>query len=316
MNRTNPLAVLTVLCGGLGLVASGPARAASGPRDGRVPIDQVCVAFGCFPGDAPGWPVEITQPGAYVLTSNLDVTGQPSPENVTAVVVSVSGVDLDLGGFALHGPASCVDDWPVTCQPASGSGDGVRVTASATALHVHDGNITGFGGNGVVAAANLLNIERVRFAHMRLTAVTVVGGGLGARISNVVVGFCGGGGVKITGDLGAVLDSSIGAVSAAVATAGFAQVQTNALNSRGSGAIGITSGSASRLAGLSVQGSQAIFAGNGSLVLDSTLDSDSPILDCGPNVGYNGLNMHVGVQPEVNGSCLSFGQNQCANNRC
>ena len=32
---------------------------------GSLEINQLCVASGCFAGDSPGFPVEITQPGSY-----------------------------------------------------------------------------------------------------------------------------------------------------------------------------------------------------------------------------------------------------------
>ena len=40
--------------------------------DGVLEINQTCaVQTGCFAGDSPGFPVTITQPGSYRLTSNL-----------------------------------------------------------------------------------------------------------------------------------------------------------------------------------------------------------------------------------------------------
>jgi hypothetical protein len=43
--------------------------------DGQLEINQACaVNTGCFPGDDPGFPVTITQPGSYRLTGNLDLS--------------------------------------------------------------------------------------------------------------------------------------------------------------------------------------------------------------------------------------------------
>ena len=50
------------------LALAGPALAV----DGVVEINQTCaVQTGCFSGDTAGYPVTITQPGSYRLTSNL-----------------------------------------------------------------------------------------------------------------------------------------------------------------------------------------------------------------------------------------------------
>ena len=71
--------------------------------DGVVEISQVrALAGGLTVGDAPGFPVTISVSGSYRLTSNLDVTGQPSPENVIAVDITVGSVSLDLNGFSIR----------------------------------------------------------------------------------------------------------------------------------------------------------------------------------------------------------------------
>ena len=52
-------------------------------------IDQRCVAVGCFPGDFAGFPVTISSPGEYRLTSNLDTRFSPTPADLTAITKSV-----------------------------------------------------------------------------------------------------------------------------------------------------------------------------------------------------------------------------------
>jgi hypothetical protein len=39
--------------------------------DGAFEVNQTCALAGCFPGDAPGFPVSLPDPGHYVLTSDL-----------------------------------------------------------------------------------------------------------------------------------------------------------------------------------------------------------------------------------------------------
>jgi hypothetical protein len=50
------------------------------------------------PGDAPGFPVSITRPGSYRLTSNLR-----SPSGV-AIEIAADNVSLNLNGFSIIGP--------------------------------------------------------------------------------------------------------------------------------------------------------------------------------------------------------------------
>ncbi len=72
-----------------------PAAAA----DGRTAINQNKALTGkVTPGDAAGFPVTLTRPGSYVLTSNLSV-----PDNKDGIVIAASGVTLDLNGFRITG---------------------------------------------------------------------------------------------------------------------------------------------------------------------------------------------------------------------
>lgn len=70
--------------------------------DGMIEINQACVAAGCFPGDDPGFPVEITAPGSYVFTSNVT----QSTSNVSGIIIQADRVTLDLNGFSLVGPST------------------------------------------------------------------------------------------------------------------------------------------------------------------------------------------------------------------
>ena len=55
---------------------------------------------GVTPGDAPGFPVTISQPGSYRLASNLLV-----PAGTNGIEISASNVTLDLNGFTIAGGA-------------------------------------------------------------------------------------------------------------------------------------------------------------------------------------------------------------------
>jgi hypothetical protein len=140
------------------VLAATPAAAA----DGVIEINQVrAEAGGVTPGDEPGFPVTLSEPGSYRLTGNLDVRNTENPENTTAIdvplAVSAFGVSIDLGGFAILGPVVCThtpgSPPSTTCAPASGTGRGV----AGAAFEVKNGTVMGMGSDGVRA----LHVENV-----------------------------------------------------------------------------------------------------------------------------------------------------------
>lgn len=102
--------------------------------DGVIEINQVRAdAGGVTPGDAPGFPVTLSQPGSYRLTGNLTV---PDRET-TAIQVTSDDVSIDLNGFALLGP-----------NIANGFGRGVSASGR-TNIQVRNGTIRGMGERGL-----------------------------------------------------------------------------------------------------------------------------------------------------------------------
>jgi len=110
--------------------------------DGRLEINAACVAAGCFAGDTPGFPVQITSAGSYLLTSNLTV-----PDADTTAITLGAGASLDLGGFTIAGPTSCTGT-PAVCT-GTGGGSGI---SSGTQTSVRNGRITGMGSSARRAA--------------------------------------------------------------------------------------------------------------------------------------------------------------------
>lgn len=152
-------ALLLLTC----LLAAFPAGAA----EGVVEINQArALAGGVTPGDAPGFPVTISATGSYRLTSNLDVRAQPSPQDVTAIVVSASGVTVDLGGFSILGPTECAEPFSfpnpsVSCK-STGGGRGVDA-GDQRDVTVLNGNIRGMGSVGVAGGSS----TRIENLHVR-----------------------------------------------------------------------------------------------------------------------------------------------------
>jgi len=121
-------------------VAAAPAAFAA---DGRREISAACAEIGCFAGDAPGFPVEITAPGSYLLTSDLDL-----PAGTSGILLRANDIRIDLNGFAVRGPAVCA---PGACAPVGGNPVGIGYTGSPAAQRasVSNGSVVGIGGNGI-----------------------------------------------------------------------------------------------------------------------------------------------------------------------
>lgn len=113
-------------------------------QTGALEINQACVETGCFPGDNPGFPVRISQPGRYYLTSNL----QTSDPDESAIQLVTDNIWLDLAGFSVIGPVYCGGE-PITCSPESGSGHGIDGNALTRNSVVMNGAVRGFAQWGV-----------------------------------------------------------------------------------------------------------------------------------------------------------------------
>lgn len=124
-------------------------------------INQSCAAGGgCFPGDAPGFPVEITSPGSYALTGNLTVA---SNDTHGIYVRAFGTVTIDMRGFSLRGPISCTGlGSAVSCDAGSGHGVFVDLPVQVeNPLRLFDGEISGFADTGVLARRHA-RLDRLR----------------------------------------------------------------------------------------------------------------------------------------------------------
>jgi parallel beta-helix repeat protein len=124
--------VLTFLW--MGTVSQWSAGSAAQAADGTILINQQKAQTGSVTtGDAPGFPVTLSQPGSYVLSGNLTVPDQ----NTTAIQVTADNVTIDLNGFSIIGP-----------NIANGFGEGVSA-GSRTNIAVLNGTVRGMGSSGV-----------------------------------------------------------------------------------------------------------------------------------------------------------------------
>ncbi|NWG73775.1 MAG: hypothetical protein HXY24_04085 [Rubrivivax sp.] len=106
--------------------------------DGEILITQAkALAGNVAPGDDPGFPVTISQPGKYKLAGSLTV-----PEGTHGVQITSDMVTLDLNGFTIQGPVTCTGFGGN--QQCSAS-DRAAVTATGKiGVHVRNGTIRGF----------------------------------------------------------------------------------------------------------------------------------------------------------------------------
>jgi len=147
--RTRGLAMVGLFAVLAVLLALRAARA----EDGVIEINQVrALAGGITAEDAPGFPVTLASRGSYRLTSNLDVRGEPDPEDVTAirVVRGAAFVSIDLNGFAILGPTTCPS--PLSPCTPTGSGNGIRADLDSY-VSVHNGEVRGMGQDGLSLAS-------------------------------------------------------------------------------------------------------------------------------------------------------------------
>ena len=138
--------------------------------NGVILIDQNSgMAGNVTPGDSPGFPVTISQPGSYRLSSNLTVPDR----NTTAIQITADSVTLDFGGFSIIGPINCMGS-PATC-PFSGTGVGVQAGADQIggnrAIRILNGSVHGMGLMGIQMTGSGSVVERV-------TAYSNAGGGM------------------------------------------------------------------------------------------------------------------------------------------
>ncbi len=130
-------------------------RAAAG--DGRGEISQADATAG-------GFPIMITVPGSYILTTNITV-----PDiDTTAIEITADNVSLDLNGFVVLGPR------------VSGSGSGNGVLSAAINTSVANGTVSGMGNRGI-DVGNFSHVDNIRAINNGVHGIDV---GFAARLTN------------------------------------------------------------------------------------------------------------------------------------
>lgn len=132
--------------------------------DGRLEISQTGV-------DASGgFPITLTAPGSYVLTSDLVV-----PASTDAIVLETSEVVIDLNGFAIRGAFACNVG---AC--AAGSGSAIRPGLSVAfgrESTLRNGRVRGFAGD-CVSLSTGARVEDLMVSDCGLDGIDVSSGSL------------------------------------------------------------------------------------------------------------------------------------------
>jgi parallel beta-helix repeat protein len=157
MSRPRLFHVLVALSSSVAIAA--PLEAS----DGKLEINAACAAVGCFAGDSAGFPVTVSNPGSYVLTSNLEV----SASFTDGIQITADGVTLDLNGFSLVGPDT-------------GSSGGRGISIEADEAVISNGTVTAFGA-GVRYLTQGTHANSTRVVDVTATSNGTVGIGLGER---------------------------------------------------------------------------------------------------------------------------------------
>lgn len=145
MNRTvfDRSLLLAIALGWAVLVLACPHASADNSQE----INQDCAEVGCFFNDAPGFPVTITAPGHYRLTSDLHVDETYQGSAVILANPSSGDVHIDLNGFQIRGPFTCIGTPVAGCTNGPNTTRGLLLLVKGGSLR--NGSVRGFGGAGV-----------------------------------------------------------------------------------------------------------------------------------------------------------------------
>lgn len=258
----------------------------AGGTDGVTVITQErALIGGITAADTPGFPVTLSQPGSYRLASNLDVRGEPSAENVTAIDVTADDVAIDLNGFAILGPGATV--------PVVGSGDGVQGNGRFR-LVVRNGRISGMGGDGIDIFGSSNQAPQVR------DVVAGNNGGVGIRVgSGALVADCTavGNAVGIGADIAVVRDSMAHQNSGSGISASWSTVSGCTAYSNGGNGIRVTS---STVTGCKVRDS-------GSAGIDGTTAGPNLITGNTVTNSFSGGDLKLNIRDGYSNNALGTG---------
>lgn len=122
--------------------------------DGVVLINQASAMAGSVtPGDTAGFPVTISQPGSYKLSSNLTITDP----NGTVILINADNVTIDLNGFTILGPSVCNGHGNIpttTCTVSNTMSVGIDA-GEHIGIKILNGSVRGMGFVAIVSLGDI-----------------------------------------------------------------------------------------------------------------------------------------------------------------
>jgi hypothetical protein len=230
------------------------------------------------PGDEPGFPVTISEPGSYRLSGNLTVPNA----RTTAIEIAADDVTVDLNGFAIIGLPICLAPVGQPCLP---TGVGIR-GVGVDSVTIVNGSVRGLGADGIRLSGRGHHVERVR-------AMSNGGSGIVVEDSAIVTGniAVGNGRDGIRTGSGSVISGNV--------------LRENAVNGIKSREGSVVSGNAIFTAGRSF----GIGAFHGSLVTGNVVRGDPGHLSLSSSTAYS-QNVLTGNDIHIVGG-VSAGHNVC-----
>ena len=222
--------------------------------DGRLEINQACVAGGCFAGDGAGFPVEITVPGSYVFTSDIH-SNKPGESGIN---IQTDDVSLALNGFTLSG---------------ADAADGIGVILEGNRIEIRDGRIHDFNigvwvsdeslhgqySRAVSLTVDSVNTTGIRLSHYSLVQDCIIsGGGPGIEVGNHS---------RAVGNQ--VILSGPSTLQHGIWVKGFGTVQDNSV--RDAPGYGIRGGSLIESNDVSYSGLSGVYVFSGTLLTENTV---------------------------------------------
>jgi hypothetical protein len=153
-----PLGSLLILCAAQ---ITTPAAAI----DGEIIITQTkALEGGITPGDEAGFPITLTQSGAYRFGSNIT-----PPADLDGIEVMEADITINLNGFRLHGMGTArtgIRGW--------GTGDNIWKDVYPS-LTVRNGTIAGFYSSGIAGGSHSWIVENMRITANGGDGILIVG---------------------------------------------------------------------------------------------------------------------------------------------
>jgi hypothetical protein len=135
---------------------------------------------GVTPGDSPGFPITISRPGSYELTSNLK---PPTTTGTVGIEITAENVEINLKGFSIIGPRVCPDAEEMYCPPHDEDPSYVLIKGGRN-VTIRNGTLRGSLGAAIQIGAHA-RIENVNV--MWNSMIAIVACGKGSMLKNSLV---------------------------------------------------------------------------------------------------------------------------------